>query len=458
MSCIDTVREWMISRGLCAPGSRVIAAVSGGPDSMALLEILARIARDEGFALAVAHFEHGIRPEAARERSIVERRASALDLPFMSGAGDIPAESRRLRMGLEETARLLRHRFLEECAASWKASAVALGHTRDDQIETILLNIIRGAGWRGLAGMPPRRGAFIRPLLGCGRDELRSLLRRARVRYAIDPSNRDTAMLRNRVRHVLLPLLRGRFNPAIDRSLLRLADNLAEVRDAVEEPIRSMIPRAGVRGEVRVALMRIERLDDFGLYLLVDLVLRERLGVVRDVEKKHYDAVKRLARAGRSGRRLSLPHGAEVIREQRHLLFRRAADAAPRPGASIRGTGRHLLPEWNLSVIVEPAGPGAALRATAREAVFSSLRFPLVVRPRRPGDRMTPFGMKGSKKLSDIMVDRKIPCSRRDEIPVFEDEHGPFWVPGVATDERTRVPAGRRTAVRIKLSVLRRGF
>ena len=448
----------MSSRGLCAPGTRVIAAVSGGPDSMALLEILGRIAREGAFELAVAHFDHGIRPGADRERVIVERRARALGLPFMSGSADVPAESRKLRKGMEESARVLRHRFLEECAASWNASAVALGHTRDDQIETILHNIIRGAGFRGLAGMPSRRGVFIRPLLGCGRDELRTLLRRGRILYAIDPSNRDTMMLRNRIRRVLLPLLRGRFNPAIDGALLRLADNLAEVRDAIEKPVRSIIPRAAGRDGVRVPLRKIGPLDDFGLYLLVDIVLRERLGVASDVEKKHYDAVKRLARTGRSGRRLSLPHGAEVVREQRALLFRRAAQRETRPAAVIGGTGRHLFPAWNLSVLVEKAGPGATLRAGAREAVFSSLRFPLVVRPRRPGDRMTPFGMKGSKKLSDLMIDRKIPCSRRDAVPVFEDENGPFWVPGVATDERTRVAAGRGEAVRIKLSLLQRGF
>ncbi len=448
----------MSSRGLCAPGTRVIAAVSGGPDSMALLEILDRLSRDGAFELAVAHFDHKIRPEAGRERGLVERRARALGLPFMSGSADVPAESRRLRTGMEESARVLRHRFLEECAASWNASAVALGHTRDDQIETILQNIIRGSGFRGLAGMPSRRGVFIRPLLGCGRDELRMFLRRGGVRYAIDPSNRDTAMLRNRVRRVLLPLLRGRFNPAIDAALLRLADNLAEVRDAIEKPVRAVIPRAEERGGVRVPLGKIGRLDDFGLYLLVDVVLRERLGVASDVEKKHYDAVKRLARTGRSGRRLSLPHGAEVVREQRDLLFRRAARRETRPAAVIGGTGRHLLPAWNLSVTVEKARPGTALRAGPRRAAFSSLRFPIVVRPRRPGDRMTPFGMRGSKKLSDLMIDRKIPCSRRDALPVFEDENGPFWVPGVATDERTRVAAGSGEAIRIKLSLLRRGF
>ncbi len=448
----------MSSRGLCAPGTRVIAAVSGGPDSMALLEILGRLSRDGAFELAVAHFDHKIRPETGRERVLVERRARALGLPFMGGSADVPAESRRLRKGMEESARVLRHRFLEECAASWNASAVALGHTRDDQIETILQNIIRGSGFRGLAGMPSRRGVFIRPLLGCGREELRTFLRRGGVRYAIDPSNRDTAMLRNRVRRVLLPLLRGRFNPAIDVALLRLADNLAEVRDAIEKPVRAVIPRAAGSGAVRVPLGKIGRLDDFGLYLLVDIVLRERLGVASDVEKKHYDAVKRLARTGRSGRRLPLPHGAEVVREQRDLLFRRATRREPRPAAVIRGSGRHLLPAWNLSVLVERALPGTALRAGPRQATFSSLRFPLVVRPRRPGDRMTPFGMRGSKKLSDLMIDRKIPCSRRDALPVFEDENGPFWVPGVATDERTRVAAGSGEAVRIKLSSLRRGF
>jgi tRNA(Ile)-lysidine synthase len=228
MSCIDTVRDYILAHNLIPPSSRVLAAVSGGPDSMALLTILSELSHEMHFELAAAYYDHGIRSEAARERALVERYAAGLSVPLFLGSGSVPAEARRMKKGIEETARLLRYRFLEETAIVWKADAVALGHTRDDQAETILHHLIRGSGWRGLRGMPPRRGLFVRPLLACGRAELRALLKNHRVRYAIDRSNLDDAYFRNRLRNRLIPYLRRNFNPSMPEALLRLSENLSE--------------------------------------------------------------------------------------------------------------------------------------------------------------------------------------------------------------------------------------
>lgn len=459
MRCVDTVGEWMGSRGFLAPGARVLAAVSGGSDSIALLEILSDLSTERGFALAAAHLDHGIRPEAARERALVERRAAALGVALFVGAADVPAEARRLRAGVEETARLARYRFLEACASSWGATAVALGHTRDDQVETVLLHIVRGSGVRGLAGMPARRGIFVRPLLGCARAELRAFLRARGVRYAVDPSNRDASYLRNRIRAELLPLLRRRFNPRADEALLRLAANAAEEREALEAPLRALLDRRAGPDGVRLPLSRLARLAPFEIYLLLDGLLRDRFGVARDVEKRHFDACKRLVREGRSGSRAMLPHGIEAVREQRHLLLRgRAAPAAPAE-ALVPGPGRHPLPGWGLAARVEIRSPrGVSLRSTAVSAWFSGVAFPLRVRPRRPGDRIAPFGMRGRRKLSDLMIDRKIPASLRGSIPVLEDAAGILWVPGVAAAEDRRVDPRAKRAVRISISRRRSKF
>ena len=454
MGCIDKVRGWIDAHCLIEPDEKVIAAVSGGPDSMALLTILAELSRERGFELAVAHFNHGIRREAAREASLVERRAKALGLPLFLGSGDVPGEARRMKQGIEETARRLRHAFLEETADAWGAERIALGHTRDDQVETILHHIIRGSGWRGLRGIAPRRGRLIRPLLTCSRGELVSYLRRRRVRYAIDRSNDDVRFFRNRIRRRLLPYLRKHFNASLDEAIVRLGENLADGWETLERPLRALIPDRSAKAGVRIPLGRLSGLSEFQVYLLIDMLLREKFDIAQDVEKKHFDAVKRLIRSSRSGKRTLLPHGVTVLREQSSILVSREGSLEPTPVETVlAGPGSYPLPSWNLSVTIERVTvTEAELVSRPREIFAASIRFPLRVRSRRPGDRLVPFGMKGRRKLSDLFIDRKIPLTRRGRIPVFEDRDGILWVPGVVASERTRIGSRARSALRIRLS------
>lgn len=453
MSCIEKVREYVRARGMIAPGTKVLAAVSGGPDSMALLTILSELSAELRIELAAAHFDHGIRPEAGRERALVQRATGKLGIPLFLGSGNVPAEARRMKKGIEETARLLRYRFLEETARAWNAGSVALGHSRDDQAETILHHIIRGSGWRGLQGIPPRRGLFVRPLLACSRAELKAHIKSRRVPYAIDRSNLDNRFLRNRIRNRLLPYLERGYNPAAAEALLRLGENLAEGWETLEKPLFKLIPRAGSREEIALALPKIAKLTDFQLYLLIDLVLRERFGVLQDVERRHFDAAKRLIRSGRSGKTIHFPHGIVARIEHGNLITSRIGGRSIPPGEMIiAGPGTYPLPWWNLSATIESVDARRVdPKGNAAGGCFAGIDFPITVRARRPGDRLVPFGMRGRKKLSDLFIDRKVPRSRRAAIPVFEDARGIFWVPGVAAAERTRIAPGTRGALRIKL-------
>lgn len=452
MDIIRRTQEAIAARGLVEPGSRVVVAVSGGPDSTALLVILKELSRGMNLDLAAAHLDHRIRDGSAGEQLSVARLASGLGVPLLAGSFDVPAEARRRRTGIEETARIIRYRFLERVAADFGADAVALGHTRDDQVETILHRMLRGAGWRGLMGIPAKRGIFVRPLLGFARDELIVFLRSRRIGYITDESNRDERYYRNRIRNRLLPYLRRHFNPAADESIGRLGESLEEGWRALELPLLEMIPEPLEDGSVALPLTELSRMNDFDIYLIIDLTLRERFSLFQDFEKKHYDAVKRLVRASQSGRRIMLPHGVRVVREQQSLVVRRKGDPSVGPGELlVPGEGTYHLPFWNLRLVVDRIAPADAGTWNDREAHLASIRFPVRVRTRRPGDRMTPFGMKGGKKLSDIFIDAKIPLGQRDSRPVFEDGGGPFWVPGVVADERTRITPRTRRIIRMRL-------
>jgi len=453
MNCEIKARDWIRGRNLVRNGSSVLAAVSGGPDSMAMLSILDSLKGELGIRLSAAHLDHGIRPESAGERRLVEAACGRLGIPLVAGTADVPGRSRAEGVGIEEAAREERYRFLEEAARQAGADRVALGHNRDDQVETILHHIIRGSGWRGLAGMPARRGIFIRPVLDCPGDDLRRYCREKRIRYAVDRSNLDTSFLRNRIRRELLPLLRRDYNPSIDEAVLRLGRNIEEGREALEEGIGDIVPEAGPDGAVELPISALEGLSRFYLYLLVDSVLRERFGVHRDIGRTHYEAVVSLAKPGRSGRRTALPHGIEVIRTQDAIRLSAEGTGAGLIDETllIPGDGRYLY-GGSIGIEVERGPAEPPFESGAERARLGGLKFPLLVRRRRPGDRLVPFGMKGRKKLSDLMIDGRVPVHLRDEIPVIEDARGIVWVPGVVSAERTRI--GPRTREMTTITVL----
>ncbi|HER43342.1 MAG TPA: tRNA lysidine(34) synthetase TilS, partial [Candidatus Eisenbacteria bacterium] len=315
MDCRDRVRHWIIENGLIGRGDRITAAVSGGPDSMAMLSILHQLSAELGFSLSAAYLDHRIRKGTRREKRIVEIWCGRFGIPLVAGEADVPALARREKTGLEEAAREARYRFLDGF------EKVALGHNSDDQVETVLHHIIRGTGLRGLAGMPVMRGRYIRPVLCCTGAELKAYCRAGGIAYAIDRSNSDTAFLRNRIRHRLLPAVRRDFNPAVDEALLRLAGNAREGLAALSDGIADLVPAGAADGSVTLDASLARGLSEHRLYLLIDTVLRDRLGVFRDIGRTHFNAVAGLIRAGRSGKRTTLPHGVRVTVEHGSVRF-----------------------------------------------------------------------------------------------------------------------------------------
>ena len=227
---IDGIRRFIRERDLLASGSRVVAAVSGGSDSVALLHILLALDRERVLTLAgVAHFNHQLRPAADDDERFVADMARTLERPFVSDREDVAVRAARDGQSIENAARSARHQFFERARLGLEADVVALGHTRDDQAETFLLRLLRGAGPRGLAAMFPRNGRIVRPLLGTRRHELRAWLEGRGIGFVDDATNADVAIPRNRVRAELLPLLAGRFNPNIVNVLADEAELLREL-------------------------------------------------------------------------------------------------------------------------------------------------------------------------------------------------------------------------------------
>jgi tRNA(Ile)-lysidine synthase len=295
-------------------GSTLVVGLSGGADSVALADVLATLRRRRGFRLVAAHLDHGLRPGSAADADFCAEVCRSLDLPFRRGAADVRARAARERGGLEQAARRERYDFLRRVRDEEAAAAIAVAHTRDDQAETLLLRLLRGAGATGLGGMRPRAGDVLRPLLAVSRQEVLAHLRERGLAWREDPSNADTAHRRNRVRHELLPYLEERFNPGIRAALARtaglLADEAAHVRaeadallavaarDEGEALVLLRAPLAGAPTAVARATIR---------------QALSRAGGLAQVGALHVERVLHLARAkAPSGRRLPLPGGREA--------------------------------------------------------------------------------------------------------------------------------------------------
>jgi tRNA(Ile)-lysidine synthase len=398
-----TIRE----RSLIAPGDRVLVAVSGGPDSMALLLGLHRLAPRLGIELEAATVNHGLRAESAREATTVVERCAALGVRCEALAVDVRA-ARGRHVSWQDAARKVRLLALEQAADRRRCQRIALGHSADDQAETILFRIVRGTGVRGLTGIPWRRDRLIRPLLDVRRADILRFLARRHIAFASDPSNVDPRFARARIRNEWLPLL-VRENPKLVEALLALA---ADARRSVS---------TGADGG--------ERASD--------------LALVPPLSRRAAANVGRLLAEGRGSREVSVAGGVVEISYGK-ARWKAAASAAGRDMArevAVTGSGVYRLEPGSdaPALQVRERGPAEGTAGAVGALFDADCLDKLVVRRRRPGDRMRPRGGRGSRKLSDLLVDAKIPRGTRESLPLLATAGGLIlFVPGLRPSDEAR--------------------
>jgi tRNA(Ile)-lysidine synthase len=391
-----------------------------------------------------------LRGEADADEAFCRAFAADFGWPFVTEHGDVRARAAREGRSIEDAARLARHEFFERARAHVSADVVAVGHTRDDQAETFLLRLLRGAGPRGLSAMHPKTGHVIRPLLDCRRAELRACLAAQQITFVEDETNTDVAIPRNRVRAELLPLLEERFNPSVVDALAAQAELAREEWLWMSEEVRSKKLDVGSTAELLSAPRALAR-------LALWTAMNDAAGG-RTVSLGHVDAVlELLERPGSSGSIDAPGHVVERVGNRVVLREGRSDDAqTPEPNFfryPLSIPGEVSLPEQGLVVSAElgAAGTGAAaLRATMGNRATAVVAAdgwtaPLAVRNRRPGDRFRPFGLDGQKKLQDFLVDRKVARAERDRVPLVVDQNDRIlWVAGYEIDEAFRVTEASR--------------
>jgi tRNA(Ile)-lysidine synthase len=450
-----TIHEYRMLEGT----RTLLVAVSGGPDSVAMLHALHQLRAIFPVTLVVAHLDHRLRLDAAADARFVEGMAADLGVPCVSASVDVPAYQRRHKLSPEDAGRRVRYAFLERTAAEQGAERIAVGHTADDQAETVLMRLFRGTGLQGLRGISPVRGAIIRPLIRLHRQDILAFLKAQGIPFREDPTNQQRHYRRNRIRLDLLPLLQQGFNPRIVEALCRTAELLADDEAALRAAAQQALEAArihGLPGEVR---LRIDVVTPFPLALqrrVLRAALEEAAGHGRDFTHRHIAAMLGLLQR-RDGRKwLALPGGMVVERVYDVLHLRRGLPPAPHAVDQVLPIpGRCCLLPLGLTLVSHLQSREAFTGPFPKgdQACFDAAQVggEVRVRTRRSGDRFQPLGSSYPKKLKTFLIDAKIPQPMRDRLPLLVSSAGIAWVAGVRMAEWARVTPSTREILCVQL-------
>lgn len=411
---------------------RVLVAVSGGPDSMALLHLFLRW---NSRKIGVFHLNHGFRANASKEAEFVKDYATQVGIPVEIAEYNINRYLSTSGESKQQGARKIRYQLLQNYAEANGYHRIALGHHGDDQAETVLMRILRGAGLHGLGGIPPQRGPFIRPLLTVYKEAILTYCQDFGVPYVLDESNFEPVYLRNRIRQELLPLLIREYNPEITAQLVQMAElareDELELQTRAEELCRKhlkwhrgqvLFPR-GVFSRLSVAMQR----------RVLRALLQTYKGHLLQIGFTHIEDW-RLQLAGSDTFRLSLPQ--VWVSANVECIFVGDFSGEQWSPLTLGVPGQARAGHFTLTAEVLPRAAAGSAPLNSEDFDLRTLVLPLEVRPRQEGDRIQPFGASGSKKVKDLFIDAHIPAEQRDFLPLICDQQGILWIPSVRRSSR----------------------
>jgi len=459
-SVLQVVKEY----GLINTDSRILVAVSGGPDSITLLLLLKKL-----FPTCIgcaAYINHNLRPDdAAREKHRVQTLCRSLDIDFSYGSVDVPREIKETGDSPEDCARRLRYHALHSIRKGKAATALAVGHTRDDQVEEVLIRLIRGSSMKGLAGMGYKNGEIIRPLLDSSKQDLLNYLRDNNQDYCIDKSNQSPMFLRNRIRHNLLPLLEDQFNPSIRSNILNTAAILRDEDDYLQSITgafyESAVSEAHFDSDVVIPEITIKTDNLKEMHPAIGKRVVEKVfwQIGSPPSYRSIEGVLKMTHTGKTGLEHHYANGLKIYKTATEIIFSRDTTGSNTRTRSeqrfeevlcIDKTGQYHIPSLQrcLRISHQPtcnAGSGQNLIVDAEK-----LSFPLTVRAAHPGERFIPLGAPGGKKVMRFLSDKKIPKHRRYTFPVLVAGETVIAVLGLAIADSVKITHETRRCLLIQ--------
>lgn len=453
---LKKVKDTIKRHGMLKKGDTVLVAVSGGVDSTVLLHTLNVLKEEFSLNIVVCHLNHNLRGrESERDFNFVKKLASDIGTAFVG---------KRLEKGglkikgvsVQEAARASRYEFLEEAARRHKASRVALGHTLDDQAETVLMRLVKGSSLAGLAGIPPVRGLFIRPLIEVGRAEIEGYAKAHGIKYVLDSSNLTTKYLRNDVRLRLIPYLKKNYNPNVIDTLARLSDILRLDDDYLIEETAKIFPDIVVERRKNAIIM------DRGILLGLPNAISARaflkaaevLTVKSSLYSHHIKSFFNVLESARPNYSIELMDGLWLLREYDRIILSTFPPAHAEPFyAVLKVPGITPVREAGRSFKAAVLRKVPQFDGDESTAYFDydAVAGPITIRPMSPGDRMVPIGMKGRKKLKDIFIEKKVARPERARIPLLFAADEVIWAAGVKRSDLFKVSGSTKRVLKVDL-------
>ena len=449
---VQRTHRFITQHQMIQPREIVLVGVSGGVDSLALFYVLHTLRHQLNCQLHVAHLDHGFREDSAGDAVYVAEQADQLGIPISSIRIDVPQLIRDQKLSAEVAARQARYQFYECVSKRIGATKIALGHHRGDQAETVLMNLLRGAGASGIKGiLPIREGKFIRPLLAFSKKEIEDFVAQLGLHPRCDATNYQLNYLRNRVRLELIPALERAYNTNIQNVLSQTAELLQVESDYLEPLAYNAFQTCRVESSTSDTVVL-----DLCLFQKYHLALRRRIlrlavaevfGEIRDFYFNHFESMLNLIDGKAPNSALDLPNGGAFRRAYNRVLIEKAADSHTPFEYEVAVPGHTALPLLDAEMIATVAERPMNCAVTDKfpdgkfQAVFDldRLQLPLTLRQRRDGDRFHPFGMQGTKKLKDLLIDAKIPRQERGRVPVLVNGDEIIWVVGYRTSESFKI-------------------
>ncbi len=455
---IKKVQQTIEKYNLLKKGESVVVALSGGPDSTALLTVLFTIAQKMNLKLIVAHFNHRLRGrEADADEKFSRDLAQKMDLHFFSGSMD--KKSKKKGISPEDFYRRQRYDFLDKVAKDNGAQKIAIGHNMNDQAETVLLNLLRGSGLEGLKGFLPKRdGKIVRPLVEISRQEIISFLEAAGISYRVDKTNKDDVHLRNKIRMQLIPYLKENYNSKIEENLAQMAAILRNEDEFIKGYTAKMLQSPAIQKGETCVLLKVNLVKKMPVAIrwrLFKTILEDLSPENNGISFAHVVSLDDLMKKSASGRKVVLPMKLEARREYDDLILEKQKTSSG-PVIFKRALvipGSTYIKEKNL-VVKSRIIKKRNIDFGNRDVIYldlDKLHLPVTVRNRREGDWFQPLGMTGRQKLKKYFIDHKILPSRRDEILLFVDKLSVICIETMHLNERVKISPQTNNVLKLEI-------
>ncbi|MBP2633369.1 MAG: tRNA(Ile)-lysidine synthase [Firmicutes bacterium] len=455
---LEKVKCYCDQNGLLKQGDTILVACSGGPDSLALVDVLLKLKEAYQIEISVAHFDHMFRgAESQADAAFVAEFCNKNKIDYYQKTFDVPAYIKKTGLSPEEAARIVRYDFLREVAKSLGNASIATGHHKDDQAETVLIHLFRGAGSSGIGGIRPISHGIIRPLLSVTRQEIEEYCQNSQLVPRIDSTNAEPYYLRNRIRLQLLPELMEKFNPAIKDALCKSAEIIGAEHEFIRQSVEVIWQDLIFQEDEAVVFNRekLNRLHIAQKRELFRIAIEKKQGHLRGISFMHVEKMIVLSEKGFVGTHIELPGNLIFKCSYQQMILSVAQGSGEKPDnlhVMLDLQGDTYIPELNLTVqgeltdsLMNPSGINSVVFD------FEQLVPPLFIRFRQTGDRFHPSGMEGSKKLKDFFIDCKVERQKRDTVPLLCDQRGILWISGYRQSVFGRVSEKTKKFLRVSI-------